>query len=131
VSGYPGDIASLRFLAANTVYQATQALLRGDEATDRGVLDDTVLMLDVIGSYYTEQDPAYATEMSQIRQDRESALSKVPRGLELEPSELERFRWRELRAMFRSLCRQGTFVRLESPEASWDPLPPIANGKRK
>lgn len=119
------DIGSLRFLAANVVYQTTGAMLRpetGDEA-DRGVLDDAVLMMDVISSYYTEKDPQFATEWKRISQERRSAEAQVKPGMELEPSVLEAFRWRELKAMFRSLCREGTFVRRESPEAEWKPKP--------
>ncbi len=66
-----GDIGSLRFLAANVIYQATGALLRpdtGDEA-DRGVLDDATLMMDVIASYHTEKDPSFATEWQGIQED--------------------------------------------------------------
>lgn len=117
------DIGSLRFLAANVIYQATGALLRpeiGDEA-DRGVLDDSVLMMDVLASYYTEQDPQFAAEWTRIVKDREKAMAGLKEGFELEPSVTESFRWRELKAMFRSLCRKGTFVRQESPSAEWKP----------
>lgn len=118
-----GDIGSLRFLAANVIYQATQALLRpetGDEA-DRGVLDDASLMMDVVSSYHTEQDSDFKAEWAAILKDRRQAEANVPRGMELDPSVVEAFRWREIRAMFRSLCRKGTFVRQDAPNATWDP----------
>lgn len=118
-----GDIGSLRFLAANVIYQATQALLRpdtGDEA-DRGVLDDASLMMDVVSSYHTEQDSEFKAEWAAILKDRRQAESTLTRGMELDPSVVEAFRWREIRAMFRSLCRKGTFVRQDAPNASWDP----------
>lgn len=118
-----GDIGSLRFLAANTIYQATGALLApnsGDEA-DRGVLDDAVMLMDVISSYYTEDDKKFQGEVAAIKKDREAAMAKVAGGRELAPEVLEAFRWRELKAMFRSLCRAGTFVRVESPGSSWKP----------
>lgn len=118
-----GDIGSLRFLAANVIYQATQALLRpdtGDEA-DRGVLDDASLMMDVVSSYHTEADHEFKTEWAAILKDRRQAESTLTRGMELDPSVVEAFRWREIRAMFRSLCRKGTFVRQDAPNASWDP----------
>lgn len=117
------DIGTLRFLAANVVYQATGALLKpdsGDEA-DRGVLDDMVLMLDMVSSYYTENDEKFAAEWRQIHEDRRKAMSALKPGFELEPAVLEGFRWREGKAMFRALCRQGTFVRQESPAAEWVP----------
>lgn len=116
------DIGSLRFLAANVIYQATQALLRpdtGDEA-DRGVLDDASLMMDVVSSYHTEQDDDFRKEWQTILQDRRQAESTLKRGMELDPSVVEAFRWREIRAMFRSLCRKGTFVRQDSPNATWN-----------
>lgn len=78
-------------------------------------------MEDVISSYYTEQDPIFATEMEVIRRDRKQAQANTPKGQELDPAMVESYRWRELKAMFRSLCRQGTFVRQESPKAEWKP----------
>jgi hypothetical protein len=123
-----GDIASLRFLAANVIYQATQALLRpdtGDEA-DRGILDDACMMMDVISSYYTETDPKFTVEINAIRSDRTKAQSTLKPGLELDPAILESYRWREIKAMFRSMCRQGNFVRQESPSAEWIPNKKVA-----
>lgn len=117
------DIGSLRFLAANVIYQATQSLLRpdtGDEA-DRGVLDDASLMMDVVSSYHTEADADFKTEWAAIVKDRRAAEASLTRGMELDPSVVEAFRWREIRAMFRSLCRKGTFVRQDAPNATWDP----------
>lgn len=122
-AGSGGDIGSLRFLAANIIYQATSSLLRpdtGDEA-DRGVLDDASLMMDVVASYHTEKDDDFKTEWAGIMADRKKAEASLTRGMELDPSVVEAFRWRELRAMFRSLCRKGTFVRQDSPNAAWDP----------
>lgn len=116
------DIGSLRFLAANVIYQATQSLLRpdtGDEA-DRGVLDDASLMMDVVSSYHTELDPEFKTEWANIVKDRRNAETGLARGMELDPSVVEAFRWREIRAMFRSLCRKGTFVRQDAPNTTWD-----------
>lgn len=118
-----GDIGSLRFLAANVIYQATGALLRpetGDEA-DRGVLDDMVLMLDLVSSYHTETDSKFGAEWAKIQGDRQKAQGSVKAGLELDASVLEGFRWREGKAMFRALCRAGKFERQESPEAQWVP----------
>lgn len=116
-----GDIASLRFLAANAIYQLTQATLHGDDESDRGALDDAVLLLDVISSYQTENDDKFGAEVTKIHEERQTAASKLRPGEELAPATLEAFRWRELKAMFRSLCRQGVFVRQESPEAEWKP----------
>lgn len=117
------DIGSLRFLAANVIYQATQSLLRPDsgDETDRGVLDDAALMMDVVASYHTETDQKFKEEWGKIVEDRQTAQKGLARGLELDPSVNEAFRWRELRAMFRSLCRAGKFERQESPNAGWDP----------
>lgn len=121
--GAGGDIGSLRFLAANVLYQATGGLLApdsGDDA-DRGILDDAVMLLDVISSYHTQEDAKFLAEMEDIRVDRKAAMKAVPNGQELAPEAMERFRWRELKAMFRSLCRAGTFVRVDSPGSSWKP----------
>ena len=115
------DIGSLRFLAANVIYQVTGKLLQGDDASDRGALDDAALLMDVISSYHTETDDKFAAEWGRIQEDRRAALAAVPRGMELAPEEAEKFRWRELRAQFRSLCRKGTFVRQEAPTAEWVP----------
>lgn len=115
------DIASLRFLAANVTYQATGALVNGDEESDRGVLDDAVLMMDVISSYYTDRDDLFKLEWSSIQEDRKKANAHVKRGEELAPETLEGLRWRELKAQFRSLCRQGVFVRQESTKSEWIP----------
>ncbi len=115
------DIASVRYLYANVIYQATGRLMNGDDAEDRAVLDDAVMMGDAIASYYSEQDPVFAREWALIVKDRQAANDKVKPGFELEASVLEGFRWRELKAQFRSLCRQGQFVRQESPSAEWIP----------
>jgi hypothetical protein len=125
VSYASNDIGSLRFLAANVIYQATGALLKpesGDEA-DRGILDDAALMMDVISSYHTERDQEYVREAQAIARDRQTAIKALRPGMELDPAVLESLRWRELKAMFRALCRGGTFVRQESPSAEWKPTP--------
>jgi len=120
-TGSGNDIGSLRFLAANVVYQATGKMLNSEDEADRGVLDDAVLMMDVISSYYTEEDPDFAHEMDEIKKDRLKAESHLKPGLELDPSVLEGLRWRQLKAMFRSLCRKGTFVRIDPPVKEWVP----------
>lgn len=118
---YSGDIGSLRFLGADVIYQLTHAMLSGDDESDRGALDDAVLLLDVVSSYQTEKDPIFTAEAAAIREERLAALKGLSKGMELAPSTQESFRWRELKAMFRSLCRQGVFVRQESQETEWRP----------
>lgn len=118
---YNGDIGSLRFLAANVMYQATGRLLASGDAEDRGVLDDAVLLMDVVSSYDTENDEKFQQEWASIKQDRAKVEKALKLGEELDPSVLEAFRWRELRAMFRSLCRSGKFVRKDSEAAIWEP----------
>lgn len=115
------DIGSPRFLACNIIYQATQALLAGDDQSDRGVLDDAVLMMDVVCSYFTDKDNVYAQEMAGVKKDRDASKAAVPRGQELAPEVLEAFRWREMKAQFRSMCRVGKLERMESPSAEWVP----------
>lgn len=118
---YSGDIGSLRFLAANVMYQATGRLLASGDAEDRGVLDDAVLLMDVVSSYDTENDEKFQEEWTSIKKDRAKVEKAMKPGEELDPSVLEAFRWRELRAMFRSLCRSGKFVRKDSESATWEP----------
>lgn len=115
------DIGTLKFLAANCIYQLNQSLMMGDDSEDRGALDDAVLLLDVVSSYQTEKDANFHREMQAIVRDRQAAKQALKPGMELTPELLEGFRWRELKAMFRCLCRQGTFVRQESPNATWKP----------
>ena len=121
---YPtNDIGTTRFLAGNIIYQATNRMLSpdtGDEA-DRGVLDDAVLMMDVVASYRVEADAAFAKEWATIQTERRAAQAAIPLGHELDPATSESFRWRELRAMYRSLDRQGPMSRNESPAAEWNP----------
>lgn len=112
------DIGTPRFLAANVVYQATQALLGGDDAGDTDVLNDAVLMMDAITSYYTESDKEFAKEWKKVQEDR----AKAPYAPGEDRSQDDGFRWRELKAMFRSMCRVGKFERQESPSAEWEPL---------
>lgn len=115
------DIATPRFLGANVVYQATQALLAGDDSADADVLNDAVLMMDVITSYYTERDALFAAEWKAIQDDRKNP-EKAPYGPGEDRGQDDGFRWRELKAMFRSMCRVGKFERMESPAAEWEPL---------
>lgn len=121
MSGYNGDIGSLRFLAAHDIYQLTVKLLQSDDEADRGALDDAVMLLDVLSSYYTDDDDRFKKEMQGILEDRRKATNALARGMELDAATQEAFRWRELKAMFRSLCRQGVFVRQASQESEWIP----------
>jgi hypothetical protein len=115
------DIGSLRFLSANVIYQLTQKLLNSEDAEDRGALDDGVLLMDAISSYHTEKDKEFAAEMQAVEEARRKSSASVKPGHELDPSVLETYRWRELKAMFRSMCRQGIHVRQESPSTEWVP----------
>lgn len=112
------DIGSLRFLAANVIYQATGKLLNAEDEADADALHDACMMMDVVSSYYTENDPLFAKEWAAIQADRLKA-TWVPGQ---DATQDLGFRWRELKAMFRSLCRKGTFVRIDSPSAAWEPL---------
>lgn len=114
------DIGSLRFLAANVIYQATGAMLSAEDERDGDILHDACLMMDVVSSYYTEKDADFAKEWQAIQKDR----AKAPYAPGQDQTQDLGFRWRELKAMFRALCRQGTFVRQESPGAEWIPKVP-------
>lgn len=112
------DIGSLRFLAANVFYQATNGLLAADDEKDSDIWDDAVLLMDVVSSYLTETDPEFQPEWEAIQRDRAN-----PRKAQWAPGENRAqdagFRQRELKAMFRSLCRQNQFVRHASATAEW------------
>lgn len=109
------DIGSLRFLAANVIYQCTQAMLQASDEKDADALHDACMMMDVVSSYYTEEDGEFKQEWQAIQNARGKAkwAPGEDQGQDLG------FRWMELKAMFRSLCRKGTFVRIESPAAPW------------
>lgn len=111
------DIGSLRFLAANVIYQATGAMLGAEDESDGDILHDACLMMDVVSSYYTETDEDFAKEWDTIQAKR----AKAPYAPGQDQSQDLGFRWMELKAMFRSLCRKGTFVRIESPSVEWNP----------
>lgn len=114
------DIASLTFLAANVIYQATGRVMDAENEDDADILNDAVLMMDVISSYYTETDAQFAKEWRQIQADRLDP-KKAPYLPGVDRAQDDGFRWRELKAMFRSLCRAGKFVRIDSPSAEWKP----------
>lgn len=121
------DVHSAAFLAGNIVYQATQRMLDSDDGRDLEVLDDAVLLMDVVSSYFTENDPQFAVESQRINEARKAARIRGEDG-KLSPYEpgydkhLDAdFRFRELKAMFRSMCRVGKFTRIESPSAEWKP----------
>lgn len=117
-----GDITTLRFLAANVIYQATQGLLNAQDEKDTDILNDAVLMMDVISSYLTEQDPIFATEWAAIQRDRNDR-SKAPYASGEDRDQDQAFRWRELRTQFRSLCRKNQFVQHASASVEWKAEP--------
>lgn len=114
------EIGSLRFLAANVIYQATQRILEAEDGGDSDILSDAVLLMDVVSSYYTEKDQAFAKEWAAIQKDRLDR-AKAPFAPGEDRAQDDGFRWRELKAMFRALCRSGAFVRIDSPSAEWNP----------
>lgn len=114
------DIASLTFLAANVIYQTTGRVMDAEDEEDADILNDAVLMMDVVSSYYTELDPVFAKEWQSIQKDRLDP-KKAPYAPGQDRAQDDGFRWRELKAMFRSLCRMGKFVRIDSPSAEWKP----------
>lgn len=124
------DIGSRRFLAANVIYQTTGKILDADDEGDADVLNDAVLMMDVITSQATmgdmdfggthKPDPVFLKEWQAIQNDRKDPR-KAPYAAGQDRAQDDAFRWRELRAMFRSMCRQGDFARVDSPSAEWTP----------
>jgi hypothetical protein len=123
-----GDVHSATFLAGNIVYQTTQALLNAkDEGEDVDVLNDATVLMDIVTSYFTETDQTFLKEYEAIQKDRKKAtiLDDKNQLLRYEPG-IDRgmdaaFRHRELRAMFRSMCRVGKMTRIDSPSAEWNP----------
>ncbi len=111
------EIGTLRFLAANIIYQATQGLLGARDEQDSDILDDAVLMMDVVSSYLTEGDEDFEKEWRAVQEDRTEAqyAPGEDRGQD------QGFRWRELKAMFRSLCRNNQFVQHASASVEWKP----------
>lgn len=115
------EVGSLRFLAGNLMFQLTKEMLaNGDDGHDADVLDDASLLMDVISSYYTEKDEQFQKEWARIEARRTQMIEEdgyVPG--EHRDGDVD-LRMRELKAMFRSLCRKGTFVFQEPESAGWD-----------
>lgn len=121
------NVGSATYLAGNIIYQATQRLMESKPEEDTDVLDDAVLLMDVVTSYFTEDDPKFRTEFEAIAEARKNAKVKGEDN-KLYPYEPgfaknldDAFRYKELKAMFRSMCRAGKFTRVESPTAEWKP----------
>lgn len=121
------DVGSATFLAGNIIYQATQRLLAERDPEDGEVLDDAVLLMDAVTSYFTEDDAVFAKESAAIQKARQGAKIRGEDG-KLYPYEPgfdanldTAFRFKELKAMFRSMCRVGKFTRVEAPSAEWKP----------
>lgn len=123
-----GDVGSATFLAGNIMYQTTQALLQAGEGEDMDILNDAVMLMDSVTSYFTEKDPTFTKEWQAIQKSRQGAKVQDDKG-NLHPyqpgfdtSQDADFRWREMRTMFRSMCRLGKMTRVESPSAAWEPV---------
>lgn len=117
------ELGSLRFLAGNLMYQVTARMMQGGNQEDIDALDDATLLMDVISSYYTEKDKKFKEEWVAIQQARQEALEAGYLPGENDPAKDLDFRFRELKAMFRSLCRSGVFVELAAPKTTWEPTP--------
>lgn len=121
------DVHSAAFLAGNIIYQATQRLFDAENDGDLDVLNDAAPLMDVVTSYFTESDPVFLAEMEKITAARKAAKVKGEDGrvYPYEPGFDKAmdadFRFKELKAMFRSMCRVGKFTRIESPSATWEP----------
>lgn len=123
-----GDVGSATFLAGNIMYQTTQALLDAEDGDDLDILNDAVMLMDSVTSYFTEKDPTFTIEWHKIQAarlkatilDEKGAVHAYQPGFDTTAD--ADFRWREMRAMFRSMCRLGKMTRVESPSASWDPV---------
>lgn len=117
----PGnEIGTLRFLFANVVYQGTQALLNAEDEQDADVLNDMVLLGDAIASYLTESDSLFVKEWSAIQKDRLDP-KKAPYAPGEDRGQDQGFRWRELKAMIRSMARMDQLVKHASASVEWTP----------
>lgn len=115
------DISSVRFLAANIVYQLTGRMMGGGNAEDADAADDAALLMDMVSSYFTESDPVFHKEWAIIQAARASDLERGYLPGENDPAKDLDYRFREMKAMFRCLCRKGQFVDLAPPKTTWEP----------
>jgi hypothetical protein len=122
-----GDLGNATFQAGNIMYQTTQAILQAEDGQDMDILNDAVMLMDTVTSYFTDSDPVFVKEWAAIGEARRKATIRDEKGnaFAYEPghdNQLDaQFRWRELRAMFRSMCRIGKMTRVDSPNAEWTP----------
>lgn len=87
-----------------------------DSGQDGACLDDEALWADVLTSFHTERDPHFKEEWAKILQDRKSAAYANGEDAAQDLN----FRMREMKAMVRSMCRQGILTRLAAPKTTWE-----------